>query len=103
VTSEIDVQPFVRAALSEAEQLGITSPGDAPGTGMEVDDAVAGARSPPRERARARRRDAAAYGPRLGVLNNIPFAVPFDVRVAVFRGWIAKDMRVRAGRAFPPL
>jgi ubiquitin-protein ligase E3 C len=42
-------------------------------------------------------RKTAAFGPRLGVLNNIPFAVPFEVRVAVFRGWVAKDMQKISG------
>lgn len=33
--------------------------------------------------------------PRLGVLNNIPFAIPFDVRVTIFRHFIVNDMVVR--------
>lgn len=30
--------------------------------------------------------------PRLGVLNNIPFAIPFETRVSIFRHFIANDM-----------
>jgi ubiquitin-protein ligase E3 C len=30
--------------------------------------------------------------PRLGVLNNIPFAIPFEVRVSIFRHFVANDM-----------
>jgi hypothetical protein len=33
----------------------------------------------------------------LGVLNNIPFAIPFDVRVAIFRHFVAGNM---AGRRY---
>jgi ubiquitin-protein ligase E3 C len=29
--------------------------------------------------------------PRLGILNNIPFAIPFEVRVSIFRHFIAND------------
>jgi ubiquitin-protein ligase E3 C len=84
VTTEIDVQLFVQAALFEADKL-------------EGED-VPTTHPPPRTAAKSMKRQAAAYGPRLGVLNNIPFAVPFEVRVAVFRGWVSKDMRIHAGR-----
>ena len=30
--------------------------------------------------------------PRLGVLNNIPFAIPFEIRVSIFRHFVANDM-----------
>ena len=33
----------------------------------------------------------AYLSPRLGVLNNIPFAIPFDVRVSIFRSFIRND------------
>ena len=33
----------------------------------------------------------AFISPRLGVLNNIPFAIPFNVRVEIFRQFIAND------------
>jgi ubiquitin-protein ligase E3 C len=33
----------------------------------------------------------AQLSPRLGVLNNIPFAIPFDVRVAIFKSVISTD------------
>lgn len=34
----------------------------------------------------------AYISPRLGVLNNIPFAIPFSVRVQIFRDFVAADM-----------
>lgn len=38
------------------------------------------------------KRQMAYISPRLGVLNNIPFAIPFNVRVEIFRDFIANDM-----------
>jgi ubiquitin-protein ligase E3 C len=36
--------------------------------------------------------------PRLGVLNNIPFAIPVDFRVSIFRRFVTNDMsRDRSG------
>ena len=89
VTSQIDVQPFVEAALLDGQQL-----------------SAAVEALPGRNRARGgnartlTKRQVAALSPRLGVLNNIPFAIPFDVRVSVFRGWVARDMIERAGGEF---
>ena len=34
----------------------------------------------------------AHLSPRLGVLNNIPFAIPFDVRVRIFRRFVYNNM-----------
>lgn len=33
--------------------------------------------------------------PRLGVLNHIPFAIPFDVRVSIFRSFVTNDKVTR--------
>ena len=37
------------------------------------------------------RRSIAELSPRLGVLNNIPFAIPFEARVKIFRTFIEND------------
>ena len=37
------------------------------------------------------RRSVADLSPRLGVLNNIPFAIPFEARVKIFRSFIEND------------
>lgn len=37
------------------------------------------------------KRQVALMSPRLGVLNNIPFAIPFDVRVSIFRSFVHGD------------
>ena len=44
---------------------------------------------------RPNKRELAHLSPRLGVLNNIPFAIPFDVRVGIFRRFVANDMSTR--------
>lgn len=38
------------------------------------------------------KRQMAYISPRLGILNNIPFAIPFSVRVEIFRDFVANDM-----------
>lgn len=42
-------------------------------------------------RARVSQRQLAFISPRLGVLNNIPFVIPFEQRVAIFRTFIESD------------
>lgn len=37
----------------------------------------------------------AAITPRLGILNNIPFSIPFAVRVTIFRHFVLNDMKER--------
>lgn len=41
------------------------------------------------------KRQIALLSPRLGVLNHIPFAIPFDVRVSIFRSFINNDQVMR--------
>ena len=38
------------------------------------------------------KRQVAYMSPRLGVLNNIPFAIPFEIRVSIFRHFVVNDM-----------
>jgi ubiquitin-protein ligase E3 C len=39
----------------------------------------------------------AYISPRLGILNNIPFSIPFEIRVSIFRHFVANDMVSRSG------
>ncbi|KJA15318.1 hypothetical protein HYPSUDRAFT_194398 [Hypholoma sublateritium FD-334 SS-4] len=74
VTSQLDMNSFVEAAVLEDQQIS----------------------SPTQPLARAlSKRQIAAMSPRLGILNNIPFAIPFEVRVAIFRNFVAHDMAAR--------
>ena len=43
------------------------------------------------------RRLLAHLSPRLGILNNIPFAIPFETRVEIFRQFVCKDLITVAG------
>ena len=80
VTSHLDIGPFIEAAVFEERKLA----GDVPET--------AGLRGRP-----ISQRQVAFMSPRLGVLNNIPFAIPFEARVSIFRHFVANDM-ARHGR-----
>ncbi|KAA1475594.1 HECT-domain-containing protein [Dentipellis sp. KUC8613] len=70
VTSQIDLTSFIEAAIIEEMQL-LQPPGARPLTKRQV----------------------SYLSPRLGVLHNIPFAIPFDVRVMIFRSFVASDMQ----------
>lgn len=47
------------------------------------------------------KRQIAYMSPRLGVLNNIPFAIPFEIRVSIFRNFVGNDMVRRGGSRNP--
>ncbi|KAF8960501.1 HECT-domain-containing protein [Flammula alnicola] len=74
VTSQLDMNSFVEAAVLEEQQL-------------SKPDSHA-----PRILSK---RQIAAMSPRLGILNNIPFAIPFEVRVSIFRHFVMNDMMSR--------
>ncbi|TDL28807.1 HECT-domain-containing protein [Rickenella mellea] len=67
VTSQIDMTSFVDAAVFEEQEISEPS-------------------------RLLSKRQIAMMSPRLGVLNNIPFAIPFEIRVAIFRHFIRNDM-----------
>ncbi|KAI9509462.1 HECT-domain-containing protein [Russula earlei] len=68
VNEHIDIELFIVAAKVEEQQFG-RPVGARPYT----------------------RRSIADLSPRLGVLNNIPFAIPFEARVKIFRSFIQND------------
>ncbi|KAF8182521.1 HECT-domain-containing protein [Pholiota molesta] len=76
VTSQLDMNSFVEAAVLEEQQL------------SKPDDPLQGPRH-------LSKRQLAAMSPRLGILNNIPFAIPFEVRVSIFRHFVLNDMAAR--------
>ncbi|CAK5268179.1 unnamed protein product [Mycena citricolor] len=73
VSGQIDMKSFIEAALFEELQ-------------MTTNNARA-----------ATSRQIARLAPRLGILHNIPFSIPFSNRVQVFRSFIENDRRTRAG------
>ncbi|KAF8344487.1 HECT-domain-containing protein [Amanita rubescens] len=70
VSSQIDMDSFIEAAIFEEQKL------------MDDSSPIAGLLT---------KRQIAVMSPRLGILNNIPFAIPFEVRVSIFRHFIAND------------
>lgn len=100
MTSTFDLQSFIQSVISEEAQLG-TSGDHAEGTPApegDGEDEEAAQREARRWRAAAGRtrrsqRNLAFLSPRLGVLNNIPFVIPFEQRVAIFRTFVENDRR----------
>ncbi|KAJ7679175.1 HECT-domain-containing protein [Mycena polygramma] len=71
VSTQIDLRSFVEAALFEEQQL-----------------STGGSRA-------VTTRQIARLAPRLGILHNIPFSIPFSTRVQVFRSFIYTDAMSR--------
>ncbi|KAJ7683722.1 hypothetical protein B0H17DRAFT_1073869 [Mycena rosella] len=71
VSTQIDLRSFVEAALFEEQQISTSH-----------------ARA-------ATARQIARLAPRLGILHNIPFSIPFSTRVQVFRSFIYSDVTAR--------
>ncbi|GAA6025858.1 hypothetical protein JCM10207_003234 [Rhodosporidiobolus poonsookiae] len=112
MTSQFDLQSFIQTAVYEEERLSAesssTSDGSAAPGPMDVDSADEDEeesfgrrrrpqpyvrRGPAREHRQTvlSKRQMALVSPRLGVLNNIPFVIPFETRVAIFRQFVASD------------
>ncbi|TFK19059.1 ubiquitin protein ligase [Coprinopsis marcescibilis] len=84
VTSRVDLESFARAAIAEENQL--------------TDDSEQGGTLHRNSRSVLSKRGLAALSPCLGVLNNIPFAIPFETRVSIFRKLVGNDMGRNVGR-----
>ncbi|KDQ51194.1 hypothetical protein JAAARDRAFT_41256 [Jaapia argillacea MUCL 33604] len=69
ITSQIDVSSFIEAAVLEEQRL-----------------------AQPVGTRPLSKRQISYLSPRLGVLHNIPFSIPFEVRVSIFRHFVANDM-----------
>ncbi|KAF6750084.1 ubiquitin protein ligase [Ephemerocybe angulata] len=99
-SSALDMRTFVQAAMLEEQQLA-----EAAASSSE-DDAAMNTNGESRPSSLLRNlpksrngvsgfsaRTIASFSPCLGVLNNIPFAIPFEVRVAIFRQFVRLDMQ----------
>jgi ubiquitin-protein ligase E3 C len=87
VTSQIDVQSFVQAAIIEEQQMSENE---------EETEASPYTSRPSLKPSRSLSKRQVAYlSPRLAVLNNIPFAIPFETRVSIFRNFVLNDMMTR--------
>ncbi|KAF8527427.1 HECT-domain-containing protein [Hysterangium stoloniferum] len=93
LTSQLDLHSFVEAAVLEEQTL---SNGDSEVTVISNSRHRRNGLSP---------RQIAHLSPRLGILNNIPFAIPFEVRVEIFRHFIRNDFvrTFRQRRSIEPI
>ncbi|TEB27548.1 HECT-domain-containing protein [Coprinellus micaceus] len=97
-SSILDMRSFVQAAILEETQLAISDSPDDPSFLSPPSNPSHPAhysshhRPSPVHQKSWPRRTIASLSPCLGVLNNIPFSIPFEVRVAIFRQFVALDM-----------
>ncbi|BGP43638.1 ubiquitin-protein ligase (E3) [Rhodotorula kratochvilovae] len=116
MTSAMDIKHFVETAVYEDERLEAEGAQDAPAPAQpapqretplsdsDEDDEFAPTALQPRRYGPARparrqrttpqqlsKRRLALVSPRLGVLQNVPFVIPFETRVAIFRQFVASD------------
>lgn len=85
--SAVEVQPFVQAAILEEQQM---RKNEEEGDGESPLPHVSQRSLKPSRL--VSKRQAAYLSPRLAVLNNIPFAIPFETRVSIFRHFLLNDM-----------
>jgi len=83
VTSQLDMNSFIDAAVLEEQSLSTSV------------DASNGTAHPLTRNRTPSKRQIASISPRLGILNNIPFAIPFAVRVSIFRHFVVNDMMLQ--------
>ncbi|KAM7192492.1 hypothetical protein V8F20_008828 [Naviculisporaceae sp. PSN 640] len=116
MTSKFDMEGFLQAVvLEEQKQRAVreNDDDDTSDTSEDDDDQPLGSRlhesrQMKLEKARsdlkkaARERMLAAAGPRLEILRNMPFVVPFETRVQIFRQFIFLDKQRRRGGYIDP-
>ncbi|SCZ97871.1 BZ3500_MvSof-1268-A1-R1_Chr3-3g06425 [Microbotryum saponariae] len=99
MTSQFDLASFIQTVVYEDEKLDADEENATHGPSHDDNDARGGAlsrRPHPRSSANLSKRQMTFISPRLGVLNNIPFVIPFETRVAIFRQFVEND-RIRLG------
>lgn len=102
MTSKFDMEGFLAAVvLEEQRQHELTN--DEEGDDSSEDDQLAWSRYAQMERLRQKNRKAARarflsmHTPKLEILRNMPFAIPFETRVQIFRRFIQLDKQRRRG------
>ncbi|GAA5989061.1 hypothetical protein JCM11641_002312 [Rhodosporidiobolus odoratus] len=103
MTSQFDIASFVQTAVYEEERLateneadsGAPQPMDTDNSDDENPFSLRGSRRPAAatKEALLSKRQLALVSPRLGVLNNVPFVIPFETRVAIFRQFVNSDFQ----------
>ncbi|KAG2018861.1 ubiquitin-protein ligase [Coprinopsis cinerea AmutBmut pab1-1] len=96
VTSNLDMKTFVEAAILEETQL--SDPDSASSIALTQPSSSSRTSRTSRNR-NLTKRSIALLSPCLGVLNNIPFSIPFEIRVSIFRHFVLNDMMKVSGGA----
>lgn len=117
MTSKFDMGSFIPAVVAEEERQHEVDETDDPEELDEDDEeslssGLIGAQRPPRavqienlrrqQRKVARQRILAAIGPRLEILQNMPFVIPFNTRVQIFSQFVHLDQTRRRGGYVDP-
>lgn len=92
VSSQIDMNSFIEAAVYVPlpDLFSLNPYISLRYEEQQVDDSVV-----PRSSARRQVAHFPRLSPRLGILNNIPFAIPFEIRVLIFRRFVQSDIMNR--------
>ena len=88
MTSELDLKAFCEAVILEERKL------EEQDSDIEMNDDLNSSRAGLRRYRNTKtlsKQQLAHISPKLGILNNIPFVIPFDTRVAIFREFIRID------------
>lgn len=115
MTSKFDMEGFLQAVVLEEQQQRALREDDDDTSDTSEDDDVQPLGSRLQEsrqmklakfrssqKKAARERMLAAVGPRLEILRNMPFVVPFETRVQIFRQFILLDKQRRRGGYIDP-
>ncbi|GAA99306.1 uncharacterized protein L969DRAFT_73165 [Mixia osmundae IAM 14324] len=92
MTDQFDLDSFVSSALTEERKLDDEEAISVPSPMRYPRRAYGPAHPSPAARHRSSFNKQASYvSPRLGVLNNIPFVIPFNTRAEIFRHFVEND------------
>jgi len=102
MTSQFDLASFIQTVVYEDQKLDADDTEETQAGGDVAMETVQDENFASRRRLfnssknNLTKRQMAFISPRLGILNNIPFVIPFETRVAIFRQFVAND-RTRLG------
>ncbi|KAJ3088054.1 hypothetical protein HK102_009664 [Quaeritorhiza haematococci] len=104
MTSELDMESFTQMAVFEgsdaapippaSSSMPATSPSMSGWGGLGRVGLSSVAAASPTGPSSLKPKHARTYGPRHAILKNIPFIIPFETRVNIFREWIQMDRRM---------
>ena len=102
VNSQIDMNSFVEAAVYVPHPSVFASDPDLKLNPLRYEEQQVDESAVPHPSSRRQLIHFPRLSPRLGVLNNIPFAIPFETRVLIFRRFVQSDIINRGIDHFGP-